>query len=85
MLVHQPGIEPVTPALGAWSINHWTAREVPIISDLTHCFLFTKFITDLNSFNLNNPLRKIIISFTDEQTVVHTGCYFCKVTATESA
>ena len=44
MLVHQPGIEPVTPALGAWSINHWTAREVPIISDLTHCFLFTAFI-----------------------------------------
>ena len=58
MLVHQPGIEPVTPALGAWSINHWTAREVPIISDLTHCLLFTKFITDLSSFNLNNPLEK---------------------------
>ena len=25
----QPGIEPVPPALGAWSHNHWTTREVP--------------------------------------------------------
>ena len=24
----QPGIEPVPPALGAWSLNQWTAREV---------------------------------------------------------
>ena len=23
------GIEPEPPALGAWSLNHWTAREVP--------------------------------------------------------
>ena len=29
ILVPQPGIEPVPPALGAWSLNHWTAREVP--------------------------------------------------------
>ena len=30
ILVLQPGIKPRTPALGAWSHNHWTAREVPI-------------------------------------------------------
>lgn len=24
------GIEPVPPALGVWSINHWTARKVPL-------------------------------------------------------
>ncbi|KAM9076917.1 striatin-interacting protein 2 isoform 10-T10 [Megaptera novaeangliae] len=29
ILVAQPGIEPVPPVLGAWSLNHWTAREVP--------------------------------------------------------
>ena len=29
ILVHQPGIEPVPPAVEAWSPNHWTAREVP--------------------------------------------------------
>ena len=25
------GIEPWTPALGAWSLSHWTTREVPHI------------------------------------------------------
>ena len=28
-LVPWPGIEPGSPALGAWSISHWTTREVP--------------------------------------------------------
>ena len=27
-LVPQPGIEPGPPALGAWSLTHWTTREV---------------------------------------------------------
>ena len=27
-LVPQPSIEPILLALGAWSLNHWTAREV---------------------------------------------------------
>ena len=29
ILVPQLGIEPVPPAVEAWSLNHWTAREVP--------------------------------------------------------
>ena len=29
ILVPQPGIEPVPPAVEAQSRNHWTAREVP--------------------------------------------------------
>ena len=29
ILVPQPGIKPVPPALEAWSLNPWTAREVP--------------------------------------------------------
>ena len=29
ILVPRPRIEPVPPALGAWSLNHWTTREVP--------------------------------------------------------
>ena len=29
ILVPQPGIEPMPPELGAWSLNHWTTREVP--------------------------------------------------------
>ena len=28
VLVPQPGIEPMPPAVEAWSLNHWTAREV---------------------------------------------------------
>ena len=31
-LVPQPGIEPMSPALGAWGCNHWTIVEVPSIS-----------------------------------------------------
>ena len=29
ILVPQPGIEPVAPAVEAQSPNHWTAREFP--------------------------------------------------------
>ena len=30
ILVLQPGIKPMPPAVGAQSLNHWPAREVPI-------------------------------------------------------
>ena len=29
ILVPRSGIGPRTPALGVWSLNHWTTREVP--------------------------------------------------------
>ena len=29
VLAPRPGIKPMPPALGAQSLNHWTAREVP--------------------------------------------------------
>ena len=32
IFVPQPGIEPTSPALEAWNLNHWTAREVPTTS-----------------------------------------------------
>ena len=28
-LIPWPGIEPRCPVLGAWSVSHWTTREVP--------------------------------------------------------
>ena len=28
ILVPRPGIKPTPPALEAWSLNHWTTREV---------------------------------------------------------
>ena len=30
-LVPQPGIETRPPALEAWSLTHWTTREVPLL------------------------------------------------------
>ena len=32
ILVPRPGIEPVPPAMEVQSLNHWTAREVPLIN-----------------------------------------------------
>ena len=29
-IVPWPGIKPGPPALGAWSLSHWTTREVPV-------------------------------------------------------
>ena len=29
ILIPQPGIKPLPPALEACSLNHWTTREVP--------------------------------------------------------
>ena len=29
ILVPRPGIEPTPTSLEAWSLNHWTTREVP--------------------------------------------------------
>ena len=28
-LVSRPGMEPGPPALGVWSVSHWTTRELP--------------------------------------------------------
>ena len=30
ILVPQPAMEPISPALAVWSLNHWTARKFPI-------------------------------------------------------
>ena len=38
IFVPQPGIEPMLPALKAWSLHHWTAREAPLSLCLS-CFL----------------------------------------------
>ena len=29
ILVSRPGIEPLPPAVIAWSLNHWTTTEIP--------------------------------------------------------
>ena len=41
ILVPRPGIETVPPVLGAWSLNHWNTREVPVhlLREVGVCFL----------------------------------------------
>ena len=36
ILVPRPGIRPIPPALEAQSLNHWTAREIPILTVLKY-------------------------------------------------
>ena len=48
ILVPQPGTEPMLPAVEAWSLNHWTAREAPLSLCLS-CFL-----PSLKSFSCRN-------------------------------
>ena len=35
VLIPQPGIEPVSPVVEVWSLNHWTAREFPSETDVS--------------------------------------------------
>ena len=39
-LSSQTGIEPMPPALKAWSLNHWTTREFPVVHILFLFYLF---------------------------------------------
>ena len=47
ILVPSPGIEPTSPALEVWSLNHWTTREVPY----SHCLWKRNHILRNNSFS----------------------------------
>ena len=42
ILVPQPGIEPVPPAVEAQSLKHWTTREVPRVS-LLNCISYLPY------------------------------------------
>ena len=43
------GIEPTPQALEVWSLNHWTAQEVPKLLLLTHCHLQEALMSHLCS------------------------------------
>ena len=69
-LVPLSGIEPVPPALEAWSLNHWTAREVSL-SLLKHCYLLAhKYAIRLVS--------EMWIS-TSEALQILSSCKYCSV------
>ena len=48
ILVPPPRIEPMPPVLEAWSLNHWTAREVPL------SLKYNKMVGPLDSETLPN-------------------------------
>ena len=45
ILVARPGIELVPPALEAQSLNHWTARDVPVIISYLYETGFSKLVS----------------------------------------
>ena len=55
----QPGIEPAPPALEAWSLNHWTAMEVPIPWFLVHTIHWVNFCL-LQDFLLSETKLSIL-------------------------
>ena len=76
ILVPWPGIEPVPPAVEAWSLNHWTTREVPAIFDL---FFRSGLSLEKYTIKINliiSPLREILAVF---QFVVEHILLSCSV------
>ena len=53
-LVPQPGIGPGPPALGAWSLNRWTTREVP--ADNTFIVLYKMLVQIISQLFLTAVL-----------------------------
>ena len=51
------GIEPMPPALEAWSLNHWTTREVPRPS--YQCILIYQYILYINIWSPDAKSRLI--------------------------
>ena len=49
--VPQPEIEPVPPSVEAWSLNHWTTREVPVYLFWWNVYqIFCLFLNCLSSY-----------------------------------
>ena len=40
ILVPWPGIEPMTPAMEVWSLNHWASRGLPSLQTFLFIYLF---------------------------------------------
>jgi hypothetical protein len=68
ILVPRPGMEPMPPALGVWSLNHWTTREVPILTSWSLLFtlpgmIFPQLFSELLLyFTHTSPPRDVLCS-----------------------
>ena len=52
----QPGIDPVPPALEAWSLNHWATREVSNMCIL----MFVNYTQTLQKLKKNEKNKKTV-------------------------
>ena len=53
ILVPRSGIKPMSPALGAQSLNHWTTREVPVNPSCLSVFCMVMCICESHTPNLS--------------------------------
>ena len=67
-LVSRPGIEPGPPTLEAWSLSHWTTREVPEWGFLTAQLL--------RAFGVHYDLPEARFSLWGSQTSLTRGTCF---------
>ena len=74
ILVPRAGIKPMPPAVEAQSLNHWTARDVPVIS---YSFFFSSLVPG-ESLGLDPD------SVTPDTSPFPTACFssFCKLHVT---
>ena len=63
ILVPRPGIEPMAPAVEAWTLNHWTAKEVPSLPTFSLTSFQTVFHTVTRSVLLKGKSHSFICSW----------------------
>ena len=61
IFIPQPGIEPMPHAAEAWSLNHWTAREVPIPALYLYCHRLPRFFLEMDELYIIN--YRVFLSF----------------------
>ena len=62
-----PGIEPTVPALEAWGLNHWTAREIP----LRYFWSYFPYLENVSN-SLRNSLSQLPLQVWGKH-VLYTG------------
>ena len=59
-LLPWPGLKPWSPALGAWSLNHWTTRKVPHSPQFCHHHSLCPFTSHLDAYGKKNVKVKLL-------------------------
>ena len=66
-LVPQSGIEPRPPALTAWSLSHWTIREVPVYINFHRSKIYIQKSAHIINVQLNEFSQITHIRVTNAQ------------------